>query len=136
MTPFAAGVSGSMQRWHLPSVAASGKRDPQVLFSGDGARGVLIDLHAGEEMREHSVKERAIVEVVSGTVEIDAAGRTTTCETGTLVTFDPAERHAVRATSEARLLMILAPWPAADHYRDGRAHDASQMPANATAPPL
>jgi hypothetical protein len=32
--------------------------------------------------------------------------------------------------------MVLAPWPAADHYRDDRQHDASHMPANATARPL
>jgi quercetin dioxygenase-like cupin family protein len=125
-----------MERWHLPTVAASGKRDPQVLFSGAGARGVVIDLRAGEEMGEHSVKERAIIQVVSGTVDIQAGGGTTSCEVGTLVVFAPGERHAVRATTEARLLMVLAPWPAADHYRDDRHHDASQMPANATAPPL
>ncbi len=125
-----------MDRWHLPSVTASGKRDPQVLFSGEGARGVLIDLRAGEEMGEHSVRERAIVHVVSGTVEIGPADGTTTCEAGTLVTFVPHERHAVRAVTEARLLLLLAPWPAPDHYRDGREHDASQMPSKATAPPL
>ncbi|CAA9541824.1 MAG: hypothetical protein AVDCRST_MAG79-1940 [uncultured Thermoleophilia bacterium] len=125
-----------MERWHLPTVAASGKRDPQVLFSGAGARGVVIDLHAGEEMRDHSVKERAIVQIVSGTVEIEAAGQTTTCEAGTLIAFAPNERHALRATAEARLLLVLAPWPAADHYRDDRPHDASQMPSKATARPL
>ncbi len=125
-----------MDRWHLPSVEASGRRDPQVLFSGEGARGVLIDLGPGEELREHSVRERAIIEVVTGTVEIDASGRTVTCEAGTLATFAPHERHAVRATTAARVLLVLAPWPAPDHYQDGREHDASAMPANATAPPL
>jgi hypothetical protein len=34
---------------------------------------------------------------------------------GLLAVFDPAERHAVRARSDARLLLVLAPWPGAGH---------------------
>jgi hypothetical protein len=37
------------------------------------------------------------------------------CEAGTLVTFDPGERHALRGLDGARLLLTLAPWPAAGH---------------------
>jgi hypothetical protein len=29
--------------------------------------------------------------------------------------FDPKERHLVRATSDARLVLILAPWPGEGH---------------------
>jgi len=31
------------------------------------------------------------------------------------VEFDPGERHAVRAVSDTRLLLLLTPWPAAGH---------------------
>jgi hypothetical protein len=31
------------------------------------------------------------------------------------VIFDPGERHEVRAVSDARLLLVLAPWPGAGH---------------------
>jgi hypothetical protein len=34
---------------------------------------------------------------------------------GVLVEFDPGERHAVRAVSDTRLLLLLTPWPAAGH---------------------
>ena len=29
--------------------------------------------------------------------------------------FDPGERHAVRALSDTRLLLLLAPWPGTGH---------------------
>jgi hypothetical protein len=29
--------------------------------------------------------------------------------------FDPHERHEVRATRDARLLLVLAPWPGDGH---------------------
>ena len=34
---------------------------------------------------------------------------------GLAAVFDPAERHAVRAVSDARLLLVLAPWPGDGH---------------------
>jgi hypothetical protein len=37
---------------------------------------------------------------------------------GTLAVYDPAERHEVRATSDARLLLLLAPWPGEGHPRN------------------
>jgi hypothetical protein len=38
---------------------------------------------------------------------------------GTLVTFEPGERHAVSSADGARVLLILAPWPGPGHYLDG-----------------
>ena len=35
----------------------------------------------------------------------------------TFFRFDPAERHAISSESGARLLLLLAPWPGAGHYR-------------------
>jgi hypothetical protein len=34
---------------------------------------------------------------------------------GLAAVFAPRERHSVRATSDARLLLILAPWPGDGH---------------------
>ena len=124
-----------MERWHLPSVEASGKRSPRVLFSSKECRAVLIDLEAGEELGEHEVHERAVVEVVSGNVTVSAGGQQQTCEAGTLVTFAPSERHSVRADDAARILLVLAPWPGTGHYTDGREHDPERLPANARVAP-
>ena len=41
-----------------------------------------------------------------------------------------------RAETDARLVLLLAPWPGDGHYPTGADVDAARMPVNATAPPL
>ena len=125
-----------MERWHIPSIDAAGKREPRVLFSTPEARAVVIDLRAGEQLGEHSVHERAVLQVVSGEVTVAAGGGDVACGSGTLVAFAPGERHAVTAASDARILLVLAPWPGDGHYPDGAAVDAARMPANARVEPI
>ena len=110
-----------MQHWDLLALnAPSGTRDPIVLHSDDGARAVLIVLQAGQSLGDHQVKENAWVAVVDGQVEVRADGATVAGGSGTLLRFDPDERHAIRSESGARVLLLLAPWPGAGHYRGNR----------------
>jgi quercetin dioxygenase-like cupin family protein len=118
-----------VERWDLPSIQQDGKREPRVLFSTPECRAVVIDLNAGEEMREHEVRERAVVQVVSGRVTFDVNGSDpVSAAAGTLVTFAPHERHAVRAEEDARILLLLAPWPATDHYDPAEDVDPNRLP--------
>ena len=106
-----------MQTWDLLAIdAPDGTRDPVVLHSDEG-RAVLIKLDPGQELGEHQVKERAWISVVEGTVSIEAGGDSIEGRPGTLVTFAPEERHAVRTDGGARILLLLAPWPGEGHYR-------------------
>ena len=123
----------AVDRWHLPSIDATGKREPRVLFSQPACRTVIIDLQAGDAMGEHSVHENAILQVVSGSVTVTADGRDVACDAGTLVVFKPGERHAVRADEASRLLLLLAPWPGDGHYQAG---EEEHVAANAYVPPL
>ena len=109
---------------------------PRVLFSSPECRAVVIDLQRGEELGDHHVRERAVVEVISGRVIIESSEETAECETGTLVTFDPGEHHTVRALADARLLLLLAPWPAAKHYTSAEKGRAQHLPANAATEPI
>ena len=52
--------------------------------------------------------------MIDGEVEVDA-GDTVSAGSGSLFVFDPKERHEVRATTDARLLLVLAPWPGDGH---------------------
>jgi quercetin dioxygenase-like cupin family protein len=126
----------AVERWHLPSVEATGKREPRVLFSTPECRAVVIDMQAGEEMGEHQVRERAVLEVVSGAIVLGVADGEVECGAGTLATFTPGERHTVRAVDDSRLVLLLAPWPADGHYQAGEASDPERVPANASVPPL
>jgi quercetin dioxygenase-like cupin family protein len=109
---------------------------PRVLFSSPECRAVIIELERGETMGDHQVRERAVVQVVSGRVSIEASGEAVECSAGTLVTFEPGERHTVLALATARLLLILAPWPAARHYSDAETDVGDHLPTNAVAEPI
>ena len=107
-----------MDRWNLLELdAPDGTRDPIVLHSDNGARAVLLVLQPGQALGEHQVKENAWVTVLDGEVEIDGGGDTVTAARGTMVRFDPGERHALRSAEGARVLLMLAPWPGEGHYR-------------------
>ena len=99
-----------MDSWDL-TTADIEVHKPQILRSdADAARAIAINLPAGEKLNDHEVHEHAYVVVIAGDVEIDAGGQTSTASAGTVVHFDPHERHEVRATQDARLLLLLAPW--------------------------
>ena len=65
------------------------------------------------------MKENAFVVVIEGSATIEARGEAISAEAGTLVAFEPEERHAMRSEGGARLLLFLAPWPGEGHYRGG-----------------
>jgi quercetin dioxygenase-like cupin family protein len=110
-----------MQTWSLLEIPTpEGSRSPVVLASEDDARAVLIDLHPGQSLGDHQVKEHAWLVVVDGTVELSAGGESVKAGAGTLARFLPNERHAVRSEAGARILLLLAPWPGEGHYRGDR----------------
>ncbi len=103
-----------METWDLRSLPIE-PHQPQVLRSDDESRAIAILLPAGEELQEHQVHERAYVFVAAGEVEIVHDGETVRGGAGLLAQFEPNERHSVRAVSDARLLLILSPWPGVGH---------------------
>jgi quercetin dioxygenase-like cupin family protein len=103
-----------VQRWDLRTVDVQAHQ-PEVLHSGGEGRTILIFLPAGDALQEHQVHERAWLVVVEGEIEVEGDGETVTAGPGLLFVWDPKERHEVRATSDARLLLVLAPWPGDGH---------------------
>jgi redox-sensitive bicupin YhaK (pirin superfamily) len=100
-----------MEHWDLRTLAVE-PHQPKILHSARGeARSILINLPAGEELGEHEVHERAYVVVIDG--QVDLGGQEGGA--GLAAVFNPKERHAVRALSDARLLLVLAPWPGDGH---------------------
>jgi quercetin dioxygenase-like cupin family protein len=125
-----------MQRWHLPSIEADGKREPRVLFSRPECRAVVIDLNAGDELGTHRVYESALLQVVSGRVRLEVGEEGVECDSGSLVTFAARETRSLRALEPSRILIVLAPWPGDGHFAEGQDADPERMPANAVVPPL
>lgn len=104
-----------MQTWDTRSLDVE-PHHPQVLHSDEEGRTIVINLPSGEELQEHQVHERAWIFVVDGKVEIEAAGGSKVeAGPGCLALTDPKERHEVRATSDSRIVLVLAPWPGEGH---------------------
>lgn len=107
-----------MQTWRLAEIETpGGSRSPVVLGSEDEARAVLVGLDPGQELGDHQVKEHAWIVVVGGSATFRAGAEEVEAPAGTLVRFEPDERHAVGTETGARLLLLLAPWPGPGHYR-------------------
>jgi len=104
-----------MDTWDIRSLDVQ-PHQPQILRSDDGAaRAIAILLPAGEQLQEHEVHEHAYLIVADGEVELEQDGQVQAGGPGTVAHWQPQERHVVRATSDARLLLILAPWPGPGH---------------------
>ena len=106
-----------MQSWDVTQIEApEGARLAAVLETVDGARAIIIRLAPGEELGDHQVRERAWLTVVEGTARIEAGDDVVEAGPGTLLTFEPGERHSVASQGGARIVLILSSWPAEGHY--------------------
>jgi quercetin dioxygenase-like cupin family protein len=103
-----------MESWDIRSLEIEPHR-PQVLRSDDETRAIAILLPAGEELQEHQVHERAYLLVADGEIEISNGDSSLTGGTGFLSHFAPNERRTVRALTDARLVLVLSPWPGVGH---------------------
>jgi hypothetical protein len=104
-----------MESWDLKTVEVE-PHQPRILASAGDARTILLHLPDREELQEHEVHERARVLVVDGDVDVaEADGDFVSASAGHLFEFEPGERRTIVARSDARLLMVLSPWPGDGH---------------------
>ena len=104
-----------MDVWEIAALSPA-PGHPEVLRSDDGAaRVIALTLDANDLLGEHQVHEHAWLLVLDGTLEVTSGSDVCEIGRGSLVHFDPAERHEVRAAASTRILLLLAPWPGAGH---------------------
>jgi quercetin dioxygenase-like cupin family protein len=103
-----------MDSWDIQTLDVQ-PRQPQILRSDPEARVVTVTLPAGEALDDHQVHERAYVVIVDGEAQVGPVDSPQQAGPGFLAHFEPNERHEVRATSDTRLLLFLAPWPGEGH---------------------
>jgi quercetin dioxygenase-like cupin family protein len=107
-----------VQAWNVREIETPGGTiSPVVLDSDDQARVVVIGIEPGQELGDHQVVETAYLAVVDGSIQVEAAGETRDAMEGTLLMFEPRERHVVRSRDGAKVILFLAPWPGEGHYR-------------------
>jgi quercetin dioxygenase-like cupin family protein len=104
-----------MDVWEIAALSPEPGR-PEVLRSDDGAaRVIALALHENEFLSDHQVHEHAWVSVLDGTLEVSSGSDRRDVGRGSLIHFAPGERHEVRATTDTRILLLLAPWPGDGH---------------------
>jgi quercetin dioxygenase-like cupin family protein len=103
-----------MDSWDIASLPVQ-PHQPEVLRSDDETRVIAINLPGGERLQEHQVHERAWLVVADGEIEVQEDQQMVTGGPGLLVHFEPNQRHEVRATKDARLILMLSPWPGEGH---------------------
>jgi quercetin dioxygenase-like cupin family protein len=103
-----------METWDVGSLEIA-PHHPVVLRSDDETRAIGIHLPAGEELQEHQVHERSYLIVVAGEISISQGDGNVSGGAGLLAHFAPNERRTIRAVSDARLVLVLAPWPGEGH---------------------
>jgi quercetin dioxygenase-like cupin family protein len=103
-----------VQTWNVRSLDVE-PHYPKVLHSDEEGRAIVINLPAGEELQEHKVHERSWVIVADGEIELENGGETVKGSAGFLAHINPKESNEIRAVSDARLIMVLAPWPGEGH---------------------
>ena len=117
-----------MQSWNVKEIEVpEGTRRAEALETVDGARAIIIRLAPGEELGEHQVRENGLGSmVVDGSARIEAGGDVVEAGAGTLLTFEPDERHKVSSVDGTRILLILSSWPADGHYPNWPGDDTSE----------
>ena len=105
-----------MDSWDIRSLDVK-PHHPEVLHSDGDGRAIAINLPGGELLQEHQTHESAYLVVAEGEVEIAQAGETVSGGPGFVAHFEPAERREVRAREDARILLVLNPWPGEGHPR-------------------
>ena len=103
-----------MDTWDIASLDVEPHK-PEILRSDNETRVITINLPAGELLKDHQVHERAWLIVAAGEIEVTQGEETAAGGTGFLAHFEPNERHEVKATSDARLILLLSPWPGEGH---------------------
>jgi quercetin dioxygenase-like cupin family protein len=101
-----------MQTWSTDKLSLE---RPEILSTSEAARVIALSLPAGELLQDHEVHERAWLVVLDGEIEIEAGDDRVSGGRGLVAEFGPQERHEVKATADARLLLLLAPWPGDGH---------------------
>ena len=103
-----------MDTWDISSLDVQ-PHQPQVLRSDAEARVIAIDLPSGEQLQNHQVHERAYLFVLGGEIELSHDGGSETGGAGFVAHIEKNERREVTARSDARIVLLLAPWPGPGH---------------------
>lgn len=80
----------------------------RTLLRTANSRMVLFGFSAGQELTEHISTQQAVIQILTGECEFSLAGKAHALKTGDLLYMPPNLPHAVRATKQFSMLLILS----------------------------
>ena len=102
-------LPAEVHRLHAEATWSTGQ-NARTLIKYDNFRVVLTVLQANARMPEHKTEGRISVHVLSGHLQLKAAGRTFSLRPGGLLALDHGVLHDVEALEESAFLLTIA-WP-------------------------
>ncbi len=93
------------------AVWASGTRNAITLTKESGLRVVLTALKEGTTIHEHHASGPLTVQVISGRLNLSAAGQSVILGPGGIAVLESAVGHQLEAIEESAFLLTLAPVP-------------------------
>ena len=98
-----------VDRLHTESTWNTG-HNARTLIKYDDLRVVLMALKVGSRIPEHRANGRISVQVLSGHIRLNAAGRAFDLRPGSLLALDDRAPHDLEALDESAVLLTIA-WP-------------------------
>lgn len=80
----------------------------RTLLRTDRSRVVLFGFAAGQQLTEHTSTQNAVVQILSGECEFSLGGKSHPVKTGDLIYMPPNQPHAVKATTQFSMLLMLS----------------------------
>ena len=102
-------LPAEIHRLHSETTWSTGQ-NARTLIKYDDFRIVLTALQANARLPEHKTEGRISVHVLSGHIQLKAAGRTFSLRPGGLLALDHGVLHDVEALEESAFLLTIA-WP-------------------------
>lgn len=83
----------------------------RVVYRDDRLRIVVFAFDTGQELTEHTASVAALLQVVSGTVDVTVGGESMALVAGGLIVLEPHTPHSVHArTPSILVLTMLRSW--------------------------
>lgn len=102
-------LAAEVHRLHDETTWSTGQ-NARTLIKYENLRVVLTALQANMRLPEHKTEGRISIHVLSGHLQLRAAGRTFNLRPGGLLVLDHGVPHAVDALEESAFLLTIA-WP-------------------------
>ncbi len=95
-----------------PGDASVGRR-AETLVKSARLRVVLVTMHRGAELREHTAPGPITIHALRGRFSVEVGSEAYDLPAGSLIAVVAAARHAVRALDDGAFLLTIA-WPGGD----------------------